>query len=97
MTILAPIEVVKPEELTSTETDSGWQVVVSDDPINLITFVCLVFQKVLFLDKATAMKYTMTVHEKGRCAVFFGERDICKAKAEQLMSYQLWTHVEKVS
>lgn len=72
-----------------------WQVVVSNDPVNLINVVCMVFMKVLGLDEGTAMKYTMKVHEEGKCAVFWGSQEECIEKAEILMGFQLWTHVEK--
>lgn len=75
--------------------DTPWQVVVSNDPVNLISVVAQVFHKVLGVSKETAMEYTLKVHKEGRCAVFSGTQEDCEAKAEVLMSYQLWTHVEK--
>lgn len=86
---------VEIREEVSLETETPWQVIVSNDPVNLITLVCVVFQKVLNLDEATAMKYTMKVHNEGRCAVFWGSQEECQDKATILMGYHLWTHVEK--
>lgn len=75
--------------------DTPWQVVVSNDPVNLIDVVCVVFIKVLGLTEEVAMDYTMKVHNEGRCAVYWGSQEECTQKAEILMSYQLWTHIEK--
>lgn len=75
--------------------DTPWQVVVSNDPVNLINVVCMIFMKILGLDEATAMKYTMTVHNEGRCAVYWGDKEDCQEKAKILMGFQLWTHIEK--
>lgn len=91
---LAMPEIVEEVE-TFTQPDTPWQVVVSNDPVNLVSFVAMVFQKVLELDAETAMKYTMQVHNEGRAAVFSGKEEECRDKASALMSYNLWTHVEK--
>ena len=85
----------KVEELIELEEDLPWQVIVSNDPVNLISVVCLLFEKILDLDHDTAMRYTMKVHNEGRCAVYWGSQEDCELKAKQLMSFQLWTHIEK--
>lgn len=87
------------EEVTETFEEVSpalpWKVIVSNDPVNLIPVVIIVFQKVLNISEELATEYTRKVHYEGRCAVFFGSQEECQAKAEILMSYHLWTHVEK--
>lgn len=90
--VIEDIEVGTFEEI---QGDKPWTVVVSNDPVNLVNVVQAVFQKVLKIDEATALKYTMKVHNEGKCTVYWGSQEECQSKAEELMSYQLWTHVEK--
>ena len=87
------------EEVTSTSEEATpalpWKVIVSNDPVNLIPVVIVVLQRVLGISEELATEYTMRVHYEGRCVVFSGSEEECREKAEVLMSFQLWTHVEK--
>ncbi|MFM8906702.1 MAG: ATP-dependent Clp protease adapter ClpS, partial [Actinomycetota bacterium] len=53
----------------SVDIDRPWVVIVWNDPINLMSYVTWVFQKLFGynLEKATALM--MDVHEKGRAVV----------------------------
>ncbi len=55
-----------------TALDQPWNVVVYDDPVNLMDYVTWVFMKVLSLPKAVAEKRMMEVHEQGRSVVHHG-------------------------
>ncbi|MFM7080417.1 MAG: ATP-dependent Clp protease adapter ClpS, partial [Actinomycetota bacterium] len=58
----------------SVDIDRPWVVIVWNDPINLMSYVTWVFQKLFGynLEKATALM--MDVHEKGRAVVSNGTR-----------------------
>jgi ATP-dependent Clp protease adaptor protein ClpS len=60
-----PVEVDLPEVGEVTETDVPWIVLVWNDPINLMSYVTFVFQKVFgySLEKATSLM--LDVHHKG--------------------------------
>ena len=70
----APAEVgTDTERDDRTDTDRPWIVLVWNDPINLMSYVTFVFQKLFgySLEKATALM--LDVHEKGRAVVSSGK------------------------
>lgn len=86
-------------ELTETETethlDVPWNVVVHNDPVNLMSYVTRVFMKVLGFPKARAEKHMMEVHKQGRSVVWTGAREPAEAYVEQLQAYLLLATLEK--
>ncbi len=52
-----------------------WRVVVLNDPVNLMSYVVLVFKKVFGHSETTARKHMMEVHELGRSVVWSGGRE----------------------
>jgi ATP-dependent Clp protease adaptor protein ClpS len=64
-----------------------WRVVVLNDPVNLMSYVVLVFKKVFGFSEATARKHMLEVHESGRSVVWAGSRE--KAEA-YLFTLQQW-------
>jgi ATP-dependent Clp protease adaptor protein ClpS len=52
-----------------------WRVVVLNDPVNLMSYVVLVFKKVLGFDESRARKHMLEVHEQGRSVVWSGLRE----------------------
>jgi ATP-dependent Clp protease adaptor protein ClpS len=54
---------------------SPWRVVVMDDPVNLMSYVVLVFRKVFGFDEPTARRHMLEVHEGGRSVVWTGLRE----------------------
>ncbi len=75
--------------------DGPWNVLVFDDPVNLIEYVAMVFQKVLSCGLARAEELTMTVHTSGRAVVWTGEREKAELYVQQLHQYQLQASLEK--
>jgi len=61
--------------------DKGWEVIVWDDPVNLMSYVVHVFCQVLSFDTATAQKHMLEVHRKGKSCVARDTRE----KAEHLL------------
>ena len=53
-----------------------WVVIVWNDPINLMSYVSFVLQKLFGYPKAKADILMMDVHEKGRAVVSNGPRDL---------------------
>jgi ATP-dependent Clp protease adaptor protein ClpS len=66
-----------PEVSTATELalQDQWRVVVLNDPVNLMSYVVLVFKKVLGFDETRARKHMLEVHEQGRSVVWSGLRE----------------------
>ncbi|MBK1827915.1 ATP-dependent Clp protease adaptor ClpS [Haloferula rosea] len=79
----------------STALDQPWQVVVYDDPVNLQTYVTMVFMKVLGYGRPRAEELMLEVHQLGRSVVWTGGRERAELYTQQLQSHQLQTAMEK--
>jgi ATP-dependent Clp protease adaptor protein ClpS len=73
-----------------------WSVVVHNDPVNLMSYVTMVFQRVLGFPRDKATKHMLEVHHKGRSLVWSGERERAEAIVEQLHGYLLLATLEQV-
>lgn len=74
--------------------DGGWRVVVLNDPVNLMSYVVLVFKKVFGFDDAKARKHMLEVHERGRSVVWCGLREKAEAYAHTLHEWHLQAILE---
>jgi len=87
-----------------TETDTRdedalatpWNCVVHNDPVNLMSYVTMVFQRVLGFPRDKATKHMLEVHHKGRSLVWSGERERAEAIVEQFHGYLLLATLEQV-
>ena len=70
-TTLAPaeVEVERPGEGEDVERDVPWIVIVWNDPINLMSYVTLVLQKLFGYSKARATTLMLQVHNEGKAVV----------------------------
>lgn len=72
-----------------------WNVLVHNDPVNLMSYVTMVFQRVLGFSREKAKRHMLEVHHKGRSLVWTGERERAEAIVEQLHGYLLLATMEK--
>ena len=72
-----------------------WNVVVHNDPVNLMSYVTMVFQRVLGFPRDKATKHMLEVHHKGRSLVWTGERERAEVIVEQLHGYLLLATIEQ--
>ncbi|NBV86074.1 MAG: ATP-dependent Clp protease adapter ClpS [Verrucomicrobia bacterium] len=84
-----------PELDENVELGQPWQVVVHNDPVNLMTYVVKVFIKVFGFSRETAEKHMWEVHKKGRSVVWSGERERAELYVQQLHSYLLLATLEQ--
>src|SRR5450631_1644643 len=77
------------ETRTSEELDLPWQVVVHNDPVNLMTYVTMVFQKVFGLTRGNAERHMLEVHQQGRSVLWSGMRERAELYVQQLHGYLL--------
>src|SRR6478672_10115409 len=77
--------------------DIPWQVVVHNDPVNLMSYVTMVFQKVFGFSRDKAEKHMLEVHQQGRSIVWSGLRERAELYVQQLHGYLLLATLEKVS
>jgi ATP-dependent Clp protease adaptor protein ClpS len=91
----APVEVDRPAGDEALETDVPWIVIVWNDPVNLMTYVTWVFQKLFgySLEKATSLM--LDVHHKGRAVVSNGTREKAELDVFRLHEYRLWATMEQ--
>ena len=85
-------------EIDTRDEDSlalPWNVVVHNDPVNLMSYVTMVFQRVLGFPRDKATKHMLEVHHKGRSLVWTGERERAEAIVEQLHGYLLLATIEQ--
>jgi ATP-dependent Clp protease adaptor protein ClpS len=75
--------------------DIPWNVVVYNDPINLMSYVALVFQRVFGYSRQKAETLMLEVHHKGRSLVWSGGREQAELHVHQLHGYQLFARLEK--
>ena len=96
MHIVAANPQISPSPRAETELrlEGVWRVVVLNDPVNLMSYVVMVFKKVFGFDEATARKHMMEVHEQGRSVVWSGLREKAEAYAFTLQQWHLTTTLE---
>ena len=94
---MTPIDspVIEKEEKQAVETDGPWNVLVFDDPVNLMDYVTKVFQKVFGYPREKAEELMMQVHQSGRSLVWTGERERAELYVQQLHGYQLQASIER--
>ena len=93
----APAEVEQPDvdEGTQLDTDTPWVAIVWNDPINLMSYVSYVFQKLFGYSQAKADELMLDVHEKGRAAVSNGTREKVELDVFRLHEHGLWATMEQ--
>ena len=86
-------------EETSTEValDLPWNVVVHNDPINLMSYVTMVFQRVFQYSRERATRHMLEVHHKGRSIVWSGSKEKAELYVQQLHAHLLLSTMEKMS
>ncbi len=77
------------------EPDRPWLVIVWNDPINLMSYVTWVFQKLFGYSHEKATKLMLDVHHKGRAVVSSGAREKAELDCFRLHAHGLWATVTK--
>jgi ATP-dependent Clp protease adaptor protein ClpS len=72
-----------------------WKVLVLNDPVNLMSYVVMVFRKVFGYDETQATHHMKEVHELGRSVLWIGEREQAEGYVYQLHRWRLQASLEK--
>jgi len=88
---------IEQETRTAEELDLPWQVVVHNDPVNLMTYVTMVFQKVFGLTREKAERHMLEVHQQGRSVLWSGMREHAELYVQQLHGYLLLATLERTN
>jgi ATP-dependent Clp protease adaptor protein ClpS len=98
MTSAAPS---KPETIDRPDSDEvaepqfPWVVIVWNDPINLMSYVTYVFQKLFGYSREKATKLMLDVHHRGRAVVSSGPREKAEMDVYRLHAHGLWATMTK--
>ena len=97
--VTAPPETSVLEEPTTDATtleERPWVVIVWNDPINLMSYVTFVLQKLFGYSLEKATKLMLDVHHKGKAAVSSGDKDKIEGDVAKLHAAGLWATMQKV-
>ena len=72
-----------------------WVVIVWNDPINLMSYVSFVLQKLFGYPKAKADSLMLDVHEKGRAVVSNGPCEKAEIDVFRLHEHGLWATMQQ--
>jgi ATP-dependent Clp protease adaptor protein ClpS len=90
-----PGTVSLPETDTATRLGRIWNVIVWDDPINLMSYVVYVFQKVFGMSEQLATRHMIEVHKAGKSILTSCEREKAELLVSRLHRYGLQATLEK--
>ena len=92
-------QVAEPDVVERTAEDTArdipWVVWVWNDPINLMSYVSFVFQKLFGYSKEKADSLMLDVHEKGRAVVSTGPREKAEIDVFRLHEHGLWATMQQ--
>ncbi|HEY7053861.1 MAG TPA: ATP-dependent Clp protease adapter ClpS [Mycobacterium sp.] len=86
------------EEVDADVVDSAdlpWVTIVWDDPVNLMTYVTYVFQKLFGYSEPHATKLMMQVHNEGKAVVSAGSREKMETDVSKLHAAGLWATLQQ--
>jgi ATP-dependent Clp protease adaptor protein ClpS len=85
------VEVPSADELA----DRPWVTIVWNDPINLMSYVTYVFQKLFGYSHEKATKLMLQVHNEGRAVVSNGTREQMENDVARLHAAGLWATLQQ--
>jgi ATP-dependent Clp protease adaptor protein ClpS len=89
----APVR--KSKSQTREKIAEPWQVVVLDDPVNLMEYVSRILIRIFGYSREKADTLMMDVHTKGKAIVWSGGREKAEMYVNQLHSAQLHATLER--
>ena len=92
---LAPERIDVPTGDEVSEPDRPWLVIVWNDPVNLMSYVTWVFQKLFGYSRERATSLMLDVHHKGKAVVTSGAREKAELDCFRLHGYGLWATITK--
>jgi len=75
--------------------DKPWQTIVWNDPVNLMSYVTYVFQKLFGYSREQATKLMLEVHHDGKSVVTSGTREKAEGDVGRLHAHGLWATMER--
>ncbi|MBI2168108.1 MAG: ATP-dependent Clp protease adapter ClpS [Actinobacteria bacterium] len=75
--------------------DVPWIVVVWNDPVNLMSYVVYVLQKLFGYSREKATRLMLQVHHEGKAVVSDGTREKAEADVARLHAHGLWATLQR--
>jgi len=94
-TTLEPTRVAEPDVDELVAEDHPWIVIVWNDPVNLMSYVTFVLQKLFGYSLEKATELMLDVHHKGKAVVANGTREQAEMHVFRLHEHGLWATMEK--
>jgi ATP-dependent Clp protease adaptor protein ClpS len=94
-TIQSPARTERVDAGTSRDADRPWVVIVWNDPVNLMTYVTLVFQRLFGYSRAKAERLMLEVHRDGKSVVSTGAREKAELDVSRLHAAGLWATMQQ--
>lgn len=91
----APQEVKEPVEDLLVDPDVPWIALVWNDPVNLMTYVVYVLQKLFGYSREKATQLMLQVHNEGKAVVSNGSREKMEADVARLHAHGLWATMQR--
>jgi ATP-dependent Clp protease adaptor protein ClpS len=85
----------RPESDSEVDVERPWVAIVWNDPVNLMSYVTWVFQKLFGYSREKSERLMLDVHHKGRAAVSSGSREQMEHDVERLHAAGLWATVQQ--
>ena len=92
---IAPERVERAETDEDVDPDRPWVTIVWNDPINLMSYVTYVFQKLFGYSREKATRLMLDVHYKGRAVVSSGTREQMEFDVARLHAAGLWATLQQ--
>lgn len=93
----AEVDLEQPRDDEAPRQDVPWIVIVWDDPINLMSYVALVFQKLFGYSQVKATRLMLQVHNEGKAVVSSGTREKAEYDVSRLHAHGLWATMRRDS
>jgi len=93
--VTAPTREKEPDTFDEVTPEGPWDVIVWDDPVNLMSYVVYVFRKVFGFPEPVARKLMMDVHTKGKALVASEPRESAEMHVHQLHAHGLQATMQR--
>jgi ATP-dependent Clp protease adaptor protein ClpS len=90
---IAPQRIDEPTTGEEVVPDRPWLVIVWNDPVNLMSYVTYVLQKLFNYPRAKATKLMLQVHNEGKAVVSSGAREKAELDCFRLHAHGLWATI----
>jgi ATP-dependent Clp protease adaptor protein ClpS len=92
---VAPQTVEVPDVDEVVQPDRPWITIVWNDPVNLMSYVTYVFQRLFGYSRDKATQLMLDVHHKGKAVVSAGNREQMERDVTRLHAAGLWATLQQ--